>query len=45
MIAYAGAEKFFSGEVNAKDLTPRARWPLDIFSSPLIGSGKKGVKG
>jgi len=44
MIAYAGAEKYLSKNDNLDDLNPRARWPLDLLATPLIGYGKKGTK-
>lgn len=44
MIAYAGAERFLSGETDDMTLAARPRWPLDKRSPALLGSGKKGAK-
>lgn len=44
MIAYAGAERYLSGEADDMTLTARPRWPLDKRSPALLGSGKKGAK-
>lgn len=44
MIAYAGAERFLSGDTDDMTLAARPRWPLDKRSPALLGSGKKGAK-
>lgn len=44
MIAYAGLERFRSGQKDDLTLTARPRWPLDQHSPSLIGSGRKGAK-
>ncbi|MEX0283346.1 MAG: tRNA (adenosine(37)-N6)-threonylcarbamoyltransferase complex transferase subunit TsaD [Paracoccaceae bacterium] len=44
MIAYAGIERFQSGEHDSMDLSARPRWPLDRTNPALLGSGKKGAK-
>ncbi|UWR39925.1 tRNA (adenosine(37)-N6)-threonylcarbamoyltransferase complex transferase subunit TsaD [Phaeobacter inhibens] len=44
MIAYAGLERFRSGERDGMELSARPRWPLDQSSPAMLGSGKKGAK-
>lgn len=44
MIAYAGLEKFHANKIDDLTLSARPRWPLDMKSPTLIGSGKKGAK-
>lgn len=46
MIAWAGIERLNAGfeEENAFDFVPRSRWPLDVVSAPVIGSGRRGAK-
>jgi len=44
MIAWAAAEHFAQGRQDALSVAPRARWPLDITSASLVGSGRKGAK-
>jgi N6-L-threonylcarbamoyladenine synthase len=44
MIAWAGIERMRAGAVDAGDLTPRPRWPLDAAQAGMLGSGKKGAK-
>lgn len=44
MIAWAGAEHLARGDRDPLDIAPRARWPLDEKSTPLIGAGRKGAK-
>jgi N6-L-threonylcarbamoyladenine synthase len=44
MIAWAGIERMQVGAVDAADLVPRPRWPLDGAQSGMLGSGKKGAK-
>lgn len=44
MIAYAGALRLRAGERSLLTFAPRARWPLDSFAEPKLGSGKAGVK-
>lgn len=44
MIAYAGLEAFRCGQRDGMDLSARPRWPLDLISPALIGSGRKGAK-
>jgi N6-L-threonylcarbamoyladenine synthase len=44
MIAWAGIEQMQVGLVHPDDLVPRPRWPLDIHSAAMLGSGKKGAK-
>ena len=44
MIAYAGAERFLTGETDDMTLMARPRWPLDKRSPALLGGGKKGAK-
>ncbi len=45
MIASAGAEKFLENGCVESEIFVRSRWPLDTDALPLIGSGKRGVKG
>ncbi len=44
MIAWAGIERMRVGAVDAADLVPRPRWPLDAAQAGMLGSGKKGAK-
>ncbi|MVO17858.1 tRNA (adenosine(37)-N6)-threonylcarbamoyltransferase complex transferase subunit TsaD [Parasedimentitalea huanghaiensis] len=44
MIAYAGLERFKAGSSDGMDLTARPRWPLDLNSPSMLGSGRKGAK-
>jgi N6-L-threonylcarbamoyladenine synthase len=44
MIAWAGLERFRSGDTDDLTLAARPRWPLDKQSAPMLGSGKKGAK-
>ncbi|MFY0595138.1 MAG: tRNA (adenosine(37)-N6)-threonylcarbamoyltransferase complex transferase subunit TsaD [Cognatishimia sp.] len=44
MIAYAGLERFKSGQQDGLTLVARPRWPLDKTAPALLGSGKKGAK-
>jgi N6-L-threonylcarbamoyladenine synthase len=44
MIAWAGIERLRAGAVDAADLVPRPRWPLDAAQAGMLGSGKKGAK-
>lgn len=44
MIAFAGGVKAAIGKKDPADLTPRARWPLDIDAAGKIGGGKKGAR-
>ena len=44
MIAYAGMEKLRLGQIDDMSLSARPRWPLDVASPALLGSGKKGAK-
>ncbi len=44
MIAYAGIERMAAGEADDLTLSARPRWPLDLRSAPMLGSGKKGAK-
>ncbi len=44
MIAWAGLEQFRAGFIDDMTLTARPRWPLDLKSQPMLGSGKKGAK-
>jgi N6-L-threonylcarbamoyladenine synthase len=44
MIAWAGLERFRSGERDDMTLQARPRWPLDRGAQPMLGSGKKGAK-
>ena len=44
MIAWAGIERFRAGLFDDFTLSARPRWPLDITSPALLGSGRKGAK-
>ena len=44
MIAWAGIERYQSGEFDDLSLVARPRWPLDGTAKPMLGSGKKGAK-
>jgi N6-L-threonylcarbamoyladenine synthase len=44
MIAYAGLELFRGGARDGMELAARPRWPLDLHSPAMLGSGKKGAK-
>ena len=44
MIAYAGAELFALGQRDDMTLAARPRWPLDMGSPAMLGSGRKGAK-
>lgn len=44
MIAWAGLERFATGESHDFALAPRARWPLDMNAQTMIGHGKAGAK-
>ena len=44
MIAWAGIELLKAGRVNDMSLKAKPRWPLDVISPPMLGSGKKGAK-
>lgn len=44
MIAYAGIERMTAGQRDDLTLSARPRWPLDLRSAPMLGSGKKGAK-
>jgi N6-L-threonylcarbamoyladenine synthase len=45
MIAWAGAERVAGhAPADSLDIAPRSRWPLDMFSAPLIGAGRRGAK-
>lgn len=44
MIAWAGIERYRSGETDDLTLSARPRWPLDKISPSMLGSGKKGAK-
>lgn len=44
MIAWAGAERFVRGLVDAPGLTARARWPLDANAKAVLGAGRLGAK-
>jgi N6-L-threonylcarbamoyladenine synthase len=41
MIAWAGAERFASGLIDALDAPARARWPLDESAERVRGAGVK----
>ncbi len=43
MIAWAGLERLEAGMIGDA-VTPRPRWPLDLDSPAMLGSGKKGAK-
>ncbi|KRO90668.1 MAG: tRNA threonylcarbamoyl adenosine modification protein TsaD [Rhodobacter sp. BACL10 MAG-121220-bin24] len=44
MIAWAGLERYALGYRDDLTLSARPRWPLDVTSPALLGSGKKGAK-
>lgn len=44
MIAWAGIERFRSGQRDDMTLQARPRWPLDQDAPAMLGSGKKGAK-
>ncbi|MCI2400012.1 tRNA (adenosine(37)-N6)-threonylcarbamoyltransferase complex transferase subunit TsaD [Aliiroseovarius subalbicans] len=44
MIAWAGIERFRAGHRDDMSLSARPRWPLDLTSPSMLGSGKKGAK-
>lgn len=44
MIAWAGLELFRAGRRDTMTLAARPRWPLDVASGGMLGSGKKGAK-
>tara|TARA_B110000467_G_scaffold123910_1_gene115859 strand:+ start:2001 stop:3092 length:1092 start_codon:yes stop_codon:yes gene_type:complete len=44
MIAWAGIELLKVGKVDNMSLKAKPRWPLDVISPPMLGSGKKGAK-
>ena len=44
MIAWAGAERASGRPADSLDVAPRSRWPLDLQSAPLIGTGRRGAK-
>ncbi|GJM03438.1 MAG: tRNA N6-adenosine threonylcarbamoyltransferase [Rhodomicrobium sp.] len=44
MIAWAAAEELAAGINRTEDSPARARWPLDETATPLLGSGKGGMK-
>ena len=46
MIAWAGIERLRAGlpQEDAFAFTPRSRWPLDMVSAPVVGSGRRGAK-
>jgi len=46
MIAWAGAERLRADtlEADAMAFAPRSRWPLDMVSQPVVGSGRRGAK-
>jgi len=44
MIAWAGLERFRSGQSDDLTLGARPRWPLDTENPSHLGSGKKGAK-
>lgn len=44
MIAYAGLLRLVDDQIDDLMLSARPRWPLDISSPALLGSGKKGAK-
>jgi N6-L-threonylcarbamoyladenine synthase len=41
MIAWAGAERFASGDCDPLDVPARARWPLDESAERVRGAGVK----
>lgn len=46
MVAWAGVERLRAGlgGDDAMHFAPRSRWPLDMLSAPVIGSGRRGAK-
>jgi N6-L-threonylcarbamoyladenine synthase len=44
MIAWAGAERLDLGLTDGLDFAARPRWPLDVTSVPMYGSGRLGAK-
>ncbi len=44
MIAWAGAERFVRGRVDAPGIAARARWPLDANAKAVLGAGRLGAK-
>ncbi len=44
MIAWAGLERFETGEYSPLNISPRSRWPLDENAETVVGSGRKGAK-
>lgn len=44
MIAWAGAERFARGLVDAPGIAARARWPLDANAKAVLGAGRLGAK-
>ncbi|MFN3745787.1 MAG: tRNA (adenosine(37)-N6)-threonylcarbamoyltransferase complex transferase subunit TsaD [Hyphomicrobiaceae bacterium] len=44
MVAWAGAELLARNKTSALDFAARARWPLDAGATPVIGSGRLGMK-
>lgn len=46
MIAWVGVERVDAGLMEKDPLAfaPRPRWPLDQFSTPVFGTGKRGAK-
>lgn len=44
MIAWAGAERLALGHRDDLDFAARPRWPLDLVSIPVYGSGRLGAK-
>ena len=44
MIAWAGIERFATGQQDDMTLAARPRWPLDSAAPAMLGSGRKGAK-
>ncbi|MBP0650106.1 hypothetical protein J8J40_23980, partial [Mycobacterium tuberculosis] len=44
MIAWAGAERLFSGVYEGMEAPARPRWPLDATAAPKLGAGRLGAK-
>ena len=44
MIAWAGMERFRAGLQDGMALGARPRWPLDLATPAMLGSGKRGAK-
>ena len=44
MVAWAAIERLRDGCVTGEAIRARPRWPLDMASDPLVGSGRKGPK-